>query len=128
MRLDVGNLEMAEECDRAAVGVRGVLKHAGRIGGVELAHFDPALRREHVLLEPMCRKLVEIALGILHREREEPDVVMRNEIQVGRQQHALTHRPVTSAAPEDHQDKEEANGDTRDAHRHLGLGRLGGPT
>src|SRR5437868_3279296 len=53
VRLDVGNFEMAEECDRAAVAVGGVLKHPGRIGGVELAHFDPALRREHVLLEPM---------------------------------------------------------------------------
>src|SRR5882762_6364067 len=130
MRLDVGDLEVAEEGDGAAVRVGRRRKDAARIRRGELAHLDAALCREHVFLEAMRRELVEGALRVLHRELEQPDVVMRGEVQYRWEQHALPYRPARSAAAsENRQDDEATDHDAKHAHRDLSEGgSFGAPT
>ncbi len=119
---------MAEERDRTAVAVGPRREDARRVDGRELAHLDAALRGEHVLLEAMGRELVEIAFGVLHREKEESDVVMRDEIQRRGQQHTLPYRAMRSAAAEGRRQNHERDQDALHTHRPLDQWRLGGPT
>src|SRR2546422_8737272 len=76
----------------------------------------------------MRRELVEIAFGVLHREQEESDVVMWDEIQRRGQQHSLPYRAMRSAAAKSRRENDEADQDALHTHRHLDQWRLGAPT
>src|SRR6266581_1230024 len=119
MRLYVRNLEVPEEGDGATVGIGRRREDAARIRRFELAHLDAALRGEHVFLEAMGRELVEVALRVLHRELEQPDIVMRDEIQRRGEKHPLPHRPARSAASNNGQDDEGTDNDATRTHRDL---------
>src|SRR5207237_5365403 len=96
-----------------------------RICRGELAHLDAVLRREHVLLEAMRRELMQGALRVFDGELEQPDVVMRDEVQGRREQHALAYgvtRSGSAAAAENGQDDKETNHDAKHAHRDLSEG------
>src|SRR5438067_13727568 len=113
---------MTEERDRTIGRVIGRGENARRVGRCELAHFDAALRGEHVLLKAPRGKLVEVALRILHRELKQTDAVMWAEVQRRRQEHALTSRVLSSTATETRHDAEAANENAKDAHWDLASG------